>query len=320
MAHPGFDLSGKVALVTGGNSGIGLGMAEGLAKAGADVCIWGTNEEKNAAARTKLEAHGRRVAALRCDVGEEAQVEEAFAATLKALGRVDACFANAGVPPMAPSFIQMTEEEWHRVLRINLDGVFFTFRAAARHMVERDGGGTLVATSSLSAVEGQARGQHYAATKGGVISMVKALAVEHARHGIRAHAIVPGWIVTGMTDGWINVGAVRGEGPPPGAAAPLGHGSGLRGDRRVPGQRRERLPYGRHVRHRRRLLHLLTDRPEGAICGVPRSLRRCGVPKTYASLLRNRVPCIWHLLNGLPLSGCPPFACRFHHSRIEGYP
>jgi len=209
MAHPGFDLTGKVALVTGGNSGIGLGMAEGLAKAGADLCIWGTNKDKNAAALTRLERHGVRAVALQCDVGDEQDVDRAFAEALRALGRVDVCFANAGVPPLAPSFAEMTSEEWRRVLRVNLDGAFYTFRAAVRHMLERGGGGSLVATSSLSAMEGQARGQHYASTKGGVVSMVKAIAVEYARHGIRANAIVPGWIETGMTSPLFNVDRFR---------------------------------------------------------------------------------------------------------------
>lgn len=200
MGYAGFDLTGKVALVTGGNSGIGLGMAEGLVQAGARVCIWGTNETKNAAALDRLGRHGPRGLALRCDVGDEEQVERAFAATLEAFGRVDACFANAGVPPLVPSFAEMTAEEWRRVLRVDLDGVFFTFRAAARHMIDRGGGGSLVATGSLAAVEGRAKGENYAVAKGGVVAMVKGLAVELARHDIRANAIVPGWIETPMTE------------------------------------------------------------------------------------------------------------------------
>lgn len=209
MAHPAFDLTGKVVLVTGGNSGIGLGMAEGVAKAGADVCIWGTNEDKNAAAKKQLEQHGVRAVALACDVGDEQAVDKAFTETVEQLGRVDACFANAGVPPLAPSFAEMTSEEWRRVLRVNLDGSFYTFRAAVRHMVEREGGGSLVATSSLSSMEGQARGQHYASTKGGVVSMVKAIAVEYARSGIRANAIVPGWVDTPMTSPVFNMDRFR---------------------------------------------------------------------------------------------------------------
>jgi NAD(P)-dependent dehydrogenase (short-subunit alcohol dehydrogenase family) len=196
-----FDLTGQVALVTGGNSGIGLGMARALAEAGADIAIWGTNPAKNTAAKAELDKSGRRIVALECDVSDEAAVDRAFAETLRQLGRVDACFANAGVSGRGAtsSFLEMDSEEWRRVLKVNLDGAFFTFRIAARHMVERGGGGVLVGTASLAAIEGAPRNEHYAATKGGVISMIRALAVEFGRHGVRAHAILPGWIETDMT-------------------------------------------------------------------------------------------------------------------------
>lgn len=200
MAYQPFDLSGKVALVTGGNSGIGLGMAMAMAQAGADVAIWGTNAAKNAAAKAELGKTGRRVLALECDVGDEAAVIAAFAETVATLGRVDGCFANAGVSGRGPkSFLDMTSEEWHRVLRVNLDGAFYTFRTAAKHMIERGGEGVLVGTASLAAIEAAPRGEHYAATKGGMVSMVKAMAVEFARYRIRAHSILPGWIETNMT-------------------------------------------------------------------------------------------------------------------------
>ena len=200
MPYQPFDLTGRVALITGGNSGIGLGMAEALAQAGADVAIWGTNQDKNSAAAARLRETGRRVLALNCDVGDETAVDAALAETLSELGRIDGCFANAGVSGRGvSSFLDMTTAEWNRVLRVNLHGAFYTFRGVARHMVQRGEGGVLVGTASLAAIEAAPRSEHYAASKGAMISMIRAMAVEFARYGVRAHAILPGWIETDMT-------------------------------------------------------------------------------------------------------------------------
>ena len=195
-----FDLSGRTAVVTGGNGGIGYGMAAALLAAGAHVAIWGSNAQKTRDAQARLAAEtGGRVEAFVCDVGDEQQVETAFADSVAALGKVDACFANAGVSSRPTPLLQMSYEEFRRVQRINVDGVFFTFRAAARHMSERGEGGALVATASTAAIEGAARNSHYGASKGAVTSYVRALAVELARYQIRVNSILPGWIVTDMT-------------------------------------------------------------------------------------------------------------------------
>jgi NAD(P)-dependent dehydrogenase (short-subunit alcohol dehydrogenase family) len=198
-----FDLTGKVALVTGGNGGIGLGMAEAMAQAGADIVIWGTRQEKNEAAGKKIAAYGKRVASRRVDVSNEVEVVEAMQAAIETMGRVDCVVANAGIGGGAP-FTEMTSELFRRVHAVNEDGVFWTFREAAKHMTERakagDAGGSLVAIASSAGIEGAARNAAYGASKGAVLSMVRALAVELARYGVRANSIAPGWIATEMTE------------------------------------------------------------------------------------------------------------------------
>jgi NAD(P)-dependent dehydrogenase (short-subunit alcohol dehydrogenase family) len=194
------DLSGHVAVVTGGSSGIGKGIAEGLAQAGADVAIWGRNAERCAGAAEELSAHGTRVVDVVCDVSDPAAVDGAFAQTLDRLGRIDSCFANAGSGELHSAFVDMPLAEFRRIVGVNLEGTFLTFQGAARHMIERGGGGSLVGISSLAAVEGTARGQHYSAAKAGIVALTRSCAVELARYGIRANAILPGWIETPATE------------------------------------------------------------------------------------------------------------------------
>ena len=202
-----FDLTGQGIVITGGNGGIGLGMARALLGAGAKVAIWGSNPAKTEQARAQLAAEcgdTNRVFAFVGDAGDEAEVEANFAASVAALGRVDACFANAGVGGAGTVLTDMSLEEFRRVQRVNVEGVFLVFRAAARHMVAHGQGGSLVATASTAAVEGAARNSHYGASKGAVTSFVRALGVEMARHRIRVNSILPGWIRTDMTDKAMN--------------------------------------------------------------------------------------------------------------------
>lgn len=198
-----FNLDGKVVLVTGGNGGIGLGMAEAMAEHGARIAIWGTNADKNAAALERLRQYTE-AEAWTCNVADNTDVKDKMAATLDHFGRLDGCFANAGVSGRGnKSYLDIDEEEWRRVLSVNLDGVHYTYQAALRHMVDRasngDPGGRLACVSSLASVSGAARSEHYAATKGALNAMTYALSVEFARYGVTANAILPGWIATDMT-------------------------------------------------------------------------------------------------------------------------
>lgn len=199
-----FDLTGKVALVTGGNNGIGLGMAEGLAQHGATVIIWGTNAARNAEALAQLSQHGGTVRAAQVDVTDEAAVAAGVQAILSEFGRLDQAIANAGISIARKSLFETSIDDFRRIEDVNIHGVLFTLREAARHMVERDkagdGGGSLVAISSTSAIHGAARNAHYAATKGAVVTMARALAVELAPHKISVNSILPGWTRSGLTE------------------------------------------------------------------------------------------------------------------------
>lgn len=194
-------LSGRTVLITGGNSGIGLGMASAVGAAGAQVVIWGRNATKNDEAIQRLEQEGVKAHAFVCDVGEEQQIIDTFDASVEAAGgRIDSVFANAGRTASGTRFVDLSLSEWRDVMRINLDGVFLTLRTAARHMVE-SGGGSLVAVSSTSAIHGAANNEPYGASKTALLGLVRALAVGLARHQIRVNALLPGWTITDLAAG-----------------------------------------------------------------------------------------------------------------------
>jgi NAD(P)-dependent dehydrogenase (short-subunit alcohol dehydrogenase family) len=178
-------------------------MADALAQAGADVAIWGTNSEKNARAEERLRAHGRRVISRIVDVSNEQTVVTAMAETVAAMGRIDSCFANAGANNMWKSFLDIGGEKYRRLMAINVDGALWTTREACRHMKARaeggDAGGSIVVISSMGARFGTARNQDYGASKAAVNSIVRGIAVEFARYGVRANAVLPGWTASDMT-------------------------------------------------------------------------------------------------------------------------
>jgi NAD(P)-dependent dehydrogenase (short-subunit alcohol dehydrogenase family) len=191
------DLTGRVVVVTGGNTGIGLGLAKGVAQAGASVAIWARNEERNEKAVAELSALGAEATWERCDIGDEAQIEAAMESTIRRHGKVDTLFANAGIYGDS-AFVDMTLDEWRRVLQVNLDGTFLSLRAAARHLVDRGEGGSLIAVSSTASIHGAPRKAHYAVTKTGAIALIRSLAVELARYKIRCNALLPGWTDTDL--------------------------------------------------------------------------------------------------------------------------
>lgn len=193
-----FDLTGRVAVVTGGNRGLGLGIARGLAKAGATLSLWSRDAARNDEARRELEAIGGRVETRTCDVSREEDVRRCTDDTVGSLGRIDVCFANAGYGA-GRNPLKLSLEDWRQLLAVNLDGAFLTLRDAARHMAERGGGGKLIAISSITEIFGAPKQPHYAAGKAALGGLVRSLAVELARYDIQVNAIQPGWIVTEAT-------------------------------------------------------------------------------------------------------------------------
>ncbi|MAT50178.1 MAG: 2-deoxy-D-gluconate 3-dehydrogenase [Porticoccaceae bacterium] len=198
-----FDLTGKVAVITGGNSGLGLAYARGLAKSGADVVLWGRNREKNQQAVAALEAFGGRVWSQEVDVSSDTAVAEAMAAAVEKMGRLDCVVANAGIASQTGGIDQMTTEMYHELLNINLHGAMYTLREGAKHMIARakagEPGGSFIICGSMSIFYGVPGLAHYAAAKGALNSVAKTMAAELGPYQIRVNVIAPGFIATEMT-------------------------------------------------------------------------------------------------------------------------
>jgi 2-deoxy-D-gluconate 3-dehydrogenase len=197
MAQKLFDLNGRVAVVTGGNGGIGLGMAQGLAQAGAAVVVAGRDARKNAAAVESLTAGGARATAVEVDVRREASCRSKLQAALERYGRVDILVNNAGTN-IRKQPQDYSLEEWSTVLDTNLTSIFLCCQAAYPAMVQA-GAGKIINIGSMMSIFGAPFAGAYAASKGGVVQLTRALATAWAKHNIQVNAVLPGWIDTALT-------------------------------------------------------------------------------------------------------------------------
>ncbi len=192
-----FDLSGKVAVITGGNGGIGLGMARGLARAGASIVIAGRNEAKSKSAATEIEQLGAKALPLSVDVADKAAVTSMVDATLSEFGRLDILINNAGINIRDPAH-KLSLEDWHTVIDTNLTSAFLCAQAVYP-IVKEAGGGKIINIGSMMSIFGAGFLPAYAASKGGIVQFTKAIASSWAQDNIQANAILPGWIDTDLT-------------------------------------------------------------------------------------------------------------------------
>jgi NAD(P)-dependent dehydrogenase (short-subunit alcohol dehydrogenase family) len=194
-----FSLKGKCGLVTGAGSGIGKGMAAGLAEAGARVALAGRTMKKLEKAATEMKASGLDVTPFLVDMGDGDSISQLVNAVIEAFGAIDFLFNNAGLIYRAP-LEEFPSDKWEEMLSVNLTGPFLLSQAVVRHMIEKKIAGSIVNTSSLIAVFGGVTVPAYAATKGGLTQLTKSMCNDLAKHGIRVNAIGPGWVKTEMTE------------------------------------------------------------------------------------------------------------------------
>jgi len=192
-----FSLSGRVAVITGGNGGIGLGMANGMAAAGAAIVVAGRDATKNAAAVKELQAAGGKASAIPVDVLQEASCRNLIEATMQAHGRLDILVNNAGMS-IRKQPEQYTLSDWHTVMDSNLTSAFLCSQAAYEPM-KKSGGGKIINIGSMMSIFGAAFATAYAASKGGMVQMTKSMATAWAKDNIQVNAILPGWIDTALT-------------------------------------------------------------------------------------------------------------------------
>jgi len=192
-----FDLSGKVAVVTGGNGGIGLGMARGLAGAGAAVVIAARDKEKSRAAVRDLEARGASACAIESDITDEKSVAAMVDATLERCGRLDILVNNAGTNIRRPAH-ELGTADWHEVVDTNLTSAFLCSKAVYPAM-QRNGGGKIISIGSMMSIFAASFAPAYAASKAGIVQFTKSIACAWARDNIQANAVLPGWIDTELT-------------------------------------------------------------------------------------------------------------------------
>ncbi|HEX6760878.1 MAG TPA: SDR family NAD(P)-dependent oxidoreductase [Propionibacteriaceae bacterium] len=194
-----YELDGKVAVVTGGASGIGLACAHALARSGASVCLWDLKAEALEEAVAELEQYGRATRTATVDVSDSGQVNDAMEDAADALGRVDIVVANAGIGGEQKPTAEYSDASWHQVIGVNLDGVFYTMRAGIQAM-RRSGGGSVINMASILGQVGFAMSSAYVAAKHGVLGMTKVAAWEHAADGVRVNAVGPGFIMTPLLE------------------------------------------------------------------------------------------------------------------------